>query len=414
MYTESLSHVGRWKSSLAFIYILMQLVLFYPYEIKPVYLPFLNISGTVLMCVFSVLNYLISMTTKPVATNVMKPVILLSVVQWVGFSLCFVNSGQYSAVGGKILLIVYYCSLLVIVISTLGMSKFFKIYNRWILLMAILGVIAWFLSEFRGFSPFYSVLDSAEEGRLIYNYILTFSVHDSNTFSMRYAGFFDEPGAMAQWGLFALLINKVYVKEKWIEIPLIVCLIFTFSMGFYIQLFVYYLLFYANRKNAVYAGFFAAIVILLFYGLSLTQGGDNAVLYERTFGRFTDIIEQGQKSGNFIAVDDREDLANLALQEFLENPLLGTTKTDVYLGDNMFEPLALYGIIGTFFIYFPFLWLFVKSINAKNTDFRNVAIIVLVGVLHRPYHTNVLWNFILFSIIIMSYYSDSLRNKQIT
>ena len=408
---DSSSFVSRWKSILVFLYVLFQLIFFYPYEIMPVFFPFWNISGVGFMLVFTSLNFIISSTATSKSKESLKQVFLLSFVQLIGFTLCFINSGQISAIGGKVILILYYCSLLYVLVSTTGLVYFFKLYNRWILLMAILGTITWVLCEFRGLSPLYFVPDPQEEDRFIYNYLLTFSVHDSDTFNMRYSGYFDEPGAMAQWGLFALLINKLTVKEKWIELPLILCLVFTFSMGFYIQLFAYYLLFYANRKNFVYGLFFLLLSLFLLYGLSLTEGGDFDFIYQRTFGRFSSMVEQGQQSGSYFAVDDRTDLAKLAYNEFLQNPIFGTTKTDLYVGDNIYEPLAMYGIVGTIFIYFPFLWLLRKSIKNRNVILRNVSIIILVGVLHRPFHTNVLWSFILYSIVLMSYYDTA--NKQI-
>lgn len=60
---------------------------------------------------------------------------------------------------------------------------------------------------------------------------------------MRPAGLFDEPGALAFWGVYCLLINKLVFDNKKIELLLIIGLMFTLSMAFYIEIVIYGLLF---------------------------------------------------------------------------------------------------------------------------------------------------------------------------
>lgn len=65
--------------------------------------------------------------------------------------------------------------------------------------MAILGAITWFMVTFMGYGPISIAYDRADE-REIFNYGLTFSKTIQYGFqTIRYSGFFDEPGAMGYW-----------------------------------------------------------------------------------------------------------------------------------------------------------------------------------------------------------------------
>ena len=66
---------------------------------------------------------------------------------------------------------------------------------------------------------------------------------------LRIAGFFDEPGTMAFFLVFALLINKVVFNSKKNEILILISGFFTFSLAFYIIGFFYLLFFYFNFKS---------------------------------------------------------------------------------------------------------------------------------------------------------------------
>ena len=389
------------KCFFAFLLLLFALLLFYPYEITAVY-PFLYPSGSLTWVAISFVIFtgvFVLFRNKKIR-HLPKKIFLLTIIQLVGYLLSFLSQGKFGAFLYQLLLTAQYLLLLFCVFNTTGFIYFFKKYNIWILIMAVCGTIAWALTEFKGFGPLYFVVDQTDTERNLYNYILTFSVHDSTTTAMRYAGFFDEPGAMANWGLFALLINKLFVKSKKIEIPLIISLLFTFSMGFYAQLILYFLFFYTNKKNRG-LGIALLIGIVLFVSVLKNIGEtDENGIYYKSIGRIERILDEANDSNKVASLDSRSEVSSTALEAFLENPLFGSNK-DEYLGDNIFEPLAMYGIIGSLFIYAPFFWLLISSIRRKDKQMLKVMIIIFVGFLHRPFHRTLLWAFVLYSIIAM-------------
>jgi hypothetical protein len=294
-------------------------------------------------------------------------------------------------------------ALVIFISSYVGLDGFYDKYNKWVLLMAILGCITFALVVIIGFHPFYMILDRAD-GRPIYNYILTFSKSEEEWEGiMRYSGFFDEPGAIANWGMYAIIINKLFVKNRRIETFLIVSLLFTFSLGYYVQLVAYLVLFLTSKKNFGQSVFLVLLLGMSIWGISLTKNTEHNEIYEHTFGRIEKVFDQRQDSNNSntFAVDDRAVLTENARKEFVENPLFGTSRSDVRVGNNIYETLALYGIIGSAFILFPFLLLIIWGIKYKDYTLLKCGIVIILGFTHRPFHPNVLYCFILYSIIVM-------------
>lgn len=271
--------------------------------------------------------------------------------------------------------------------------------------MSIMGVIGWALVTFWGMMPFYIVIDRADEDRYIANYLLTFRALDnSNADNMRYAGFFDEPGAMGQWGIFALLFNKIFIKNKRVEFLLIFCLLLTFSMGLYLQFFFYMLFFYGNFKNGTNTIVCLLLVIIVAIGIKMTENTEYDFFYQKTVGRIENIFDESRSSGKVnIAVDNRAKHTEIAYKAFTENPLFGSDKKDLDLGGNFYETLGLYGIVGSFFILSPYLLLLFWSIKYKDKDLFMCFIILVVGFSNRPFHNNLLTYFILYTFIALYY-----------
>ena len=246
----------------------------------------------------------------------------------------------------------------------------------------------------------YFIPDRADE-RFIYNYIITFSKSDPGVEFFRYAGFFDEPGAMAYWGLFTLVINKLFVNDRKLEMVLMIALLLTFSMGYYIQLSIYLMFFRMNSKNIGKSILTIAMIVGLFLLFDLTKDSMQNEIYDATVGRFEDAYDQGRESGNMLDVDSRGGHVEMSREAFLNNPWFGTADTEDAGGNNVYESLSRYGIIGCMFILYPFWLLLIWGIKDKEKDLLKVAIIFILGFTHRPFHANLLTYFILYSIIIM-------------
>ena len=276
--------------------------------------------------------------------------------------------------------------------------------------MAILGTTTWFLVNYFDYSALYSSIDFQNEDRFIDNYLLTFANHNDDTSKFAYSGFFDENGAMGLWGLFALVINKVFVKEEWLEIPLIICLLFTFSMGFYLQLFFYLLFFYVNKTNKSKAVFFVVMGVGLIILVSTLKGTELDFVYEKTIGRFTEMTDT-RNNLSLAGTDNRADLSATALAEFQKNPFWGTSNDQIEVGDNIYEPLAMYGLLGTFIIYFPFIWILIKSIKRKEYLISKAIIIIMMSFFHRPFHSHIIWMIQLYGFMTLYLEFRELKNN---
>ena len=393
--------IFRKKGIGAFILVLIILFCFYPYEFTSVYFRFVprNIFFTVVVTVIVGLLYYFNSRR----TRIPQALFLIAIVQFIGLLIHSIHMkqnlvGQISNVFSVLppLLLVMYVE------STIGLLEFYRRYNRWILIMAVLGTIAWILVTFANFAPLYIVQSRSDVTgeRLISNYLLTFSPSELGV-NMRYAGFFDEPGAMGYWGLYALLINKLFIKEKKLELLLSICLLLTFSMGYYFQFGLYLILFNVNVKNFKRALLYVALLSVIFLGINMTKGTAYNGIYEATVGRVSDSIEQSRESEDALAVDSRSGLTAAGKEQFLKNPLLGSTNEAARYGNNIYEPLAKYGLIGAPLVLFPFLyWLYI-AIMRKDRDFLKAFLVVFLGFTHRPFHIALLYFFVVYSIILM-------------
>lgn len=384
-----------------FFVVLISLFLFYPYEFNSVYLSFLPekeyITAIALLFFLFFYSAIIIKKFKIEALNFI-------ILQAFAIFIVTISHGKFLPVFDYVTKMLLAGTLLGLVNSTMGLQQFYLKYNRWIVLMAILGVIAFFLVSVYGVAPYSEVQDRAD-GRPIFNYLITFSKSDFFSFGMfRYSGFFDEPGAMANWGLFALIINKLFVNDKRLEMVLIVCLLLTFSMGFFVQLIAYLLFFWVFKRTTVGRIWLAAsLIVLLLVLASRTKDTELDFVYGYTIERFTTLAEASESYDAATGFDNRSTMQELAYKEFMKSPLLGSAESDsLYVGDNIFEPLARYGILGSLLLYSPLLYMLFLSLIHKQKDITKAVLLILLGFFHRPIHLNVLSFFIMYSLLVFT------------
>ena len=163
--------------------------------------------------------------------------------------------------------------------SSFGVEDFVKKNNWLIAIQAILGLVA-FLLIFIGVLPSIFSFENVD-GRTAQCFGLTCSnaVYGN---VIRSAGYFDEPGALAGWGIYALVFNALYIKNSKIEKMLIFGLISTLSMAYFIQLALYLVCFKLNFRKANLSLFILLFAIGYFVFI---LDGDNT-LYDLTYGRF--------------------------------------------------------------------------------------------------------------------------------
>ena len=197
---------------------------------------------------------------------------------------------------------------------------------------------------------------------------------------IRIAGFFDEPGAMAFWGVYSLVLNKLFVKNKIIEILLLIGLFFTFSMAYFIQLVLYVIFFYRHKIKVVLA---SIIVFLCIYSFLNNSQNVDYNFYYWTLERF-------EKNSSGKIETNRDDMMKIAKKTFISSPIIGKGENYVehsglYMSDNPFETLAKDGIIGYLIVYSPLFYIMLKSKRKKELLWG--AIILFIGYQQRPFHT---------------------------
>ena len=397
------------KNVIDFLIVALILFVFYPYEFYSAILntPTNLMSSLYVLFFVAIIGLTLLFTRKK--RNIPPFFFVIVIVQCLGYVLCNVIKGSAFPTG-PIMMSCLSVALVLFLSSTSGLNSFFKKYNVWILVMAILGVVAFALSWFGLLGAGIPFLDLSDD-EIMSNYIITFCNNDGEDI-FRYCGYFDEPGAMASWGMYALLFNKMFLKNGKLEKLLIILLLATFSLGYYIQLVAYLLFFHLipNRNRRLGSFLLIIVLVLVYLGLKSFQGTKYQETYDITIGRIETVLDDSKKTG--IAVDDREDFTIQAREEFKKYPIWGTPSGErEEFGNNIYEPLALYGIAGTLLIYFPFLCILIIAIKNRDRNLLKCFIILLLGFSHRPFHDNLLSFFILYSFIVMYY--QQYRTKQV-
>lgn len=185
-----------------------------------------------------------------------KPIndlILIQVFGWIFFSLIHMDTSYYT----RIILLLTTFAILRIQQDEGGSLDFCKTYDVWLVVQAISGTIGILLVLGGLLQPIFKFVEMDMRPGYF------FGLFTTNTYFgglVRNAGFYDEPGALAFWGIYALIINKMFVKNTKIEILLIVGLISTMSVAYFIQLAIYLLVFY--RKQSWKLIMIAAVILI--------------------------------------------------------------------------------------------------------------------------------------------------------
>ncbi len=328
----------------------------------------------------------------------MRNILYVQIFCWVFYSMIHQDTSYFTRI--LYLLITY--MLLKMQYNDDNENNFVKIYDGWISLQAVCGTIGLILVTIGILTPlgFFTEMD----GRRGYFFgLFTTNVYFGGL--VRNAGFFDEPGAMACWGIYALLLNKLFVKNKVIEYALIIGLISTLSMAYYIQLAGYLLLFYRKRTWKL------ILIVVTIYMASRVIASYNTELSNAIFGRF----EYNESTGK-LAGDNRSDLVDTCWKIFCDYPIFGmgaralasseTAQTYGFVGANFFTGWAADGLIGAFVSYLPLIMIF--QMGRFDKKYYGVGLILLIGFLQRPYDSaQLLFPLLTYSILLHGYMSES-------
>lgn len=258
--------------------------------------------------------------------------------------------------------------------------------------MAIAGCFTFFLVLFFAYTPLFSFVNP--DGRSAYCFGPTCSNFYLGNI-IRYSGFFDEPGAMAYWGIYALLFNRLFIRNPRLERLLMICLILTLSLAYYIQLSFYILFFKIKNIEKFCIAFLACVVMIGAIYLSKDTQYD---VYKFTFFR----LERNDMTGTMQG-DNRSDLSEIAKKYFLTAPIMGIgakKATEIaYMADNPYDILAKDGIVGMIVTYIPLIIVFFTYY--KNRTILCVLFILGVGYLQRPFHVDLLHPMMLYLMTIL-------------
>ena len=243
------------------------------------------------------------------------------------------------------------------------------------------------------------------------NFILTFTntiFYLGDSFVIRVAGFFDEPGTFGFYIIFLLIINKLLNYSKRAEWLLIVSGMITTSLAFYIIIVVYLIFFYLNKKSFMYFLIFFVVFgsISLYINNAKDKSSLNTQIYLLTLGRFHPSEEPDQ----LIAGNNRYRQTAVAIKVFVENPVFGygPTAAEEDTGKynaNFMGPFALHGFVGTTFLFLPVIYIMfftlgplLKSPLRIDTISLRCTLIILMQYLQRPH---IIGFFTYFTIILL-------------
>lgn len=359
------------------IFVILMLLSAYPYIFDTI----LGIPEEKIMnIVFFALSIVVFMSTsgKWMKYDIVNLSFVVQCVAWLFFSIYHRDSSYYT----RIFFLVFTYIVLQILFRRQSVVKFGFAYNNIVTLQAVLGAVA-FILVFVGVLP--PLYEFARGGRIISFYGLTCTNITVGNF-IRVAGFFDEPGALASWGIFALIINKIIYDNRKIELFLIISLFFTFSAAYFILLPLYLLFFYRfNTKKIIIS--LIVLIPLIFLGIKVLN--DNEYFRWITIERF----EGGEVRSK------RMDYADEALIVFKKNISMGQGGRKLEeqfegVNDNPYEILAKDGIIGYIITYLPLLLLCIKFRKNRNVLFG--SLILFICYQQRPFHINEMHHFMLY------------------
>lgn len=366
-------------------------------------------------CVFSLMGYLphykwnilvllflcilYAMTSKAYFCIPQK-LIRIVILQIVGNAIWFVLHSDAS----YITRIVFVSTAAMVVVIDLRKNNplLIKIFVYWVTLQGVLSFVGLLLCLFGLIEP----LSTFEEmdGRIGYNFVFFTTNTYLGTF-VRPAGFFDEPGALACWGIYAMILNRLIVKKKSVEYILMGTLFITQSLAYFVQLALFLFYFYKKSLRKMLIPVMIPICVM---GWIVNQSD---LYYNSTVGR----LEYDKSSGQFVG-DSRVETREKAKYVFSQSPIIGVgaSKMVNYYGNkigdmsgNIYTFLAADGILGQLIMWIPYFYLFFV-LGKQRRDVRWGTLILFVGLMQRPFD----YNQLLFPLIIYATIGTLFFEKQ--
>ena len=336
----------------------------------------------------------------PFVPKPISKIIIFQIIVWLIYSFVYMDSSYLT----RVFLLLITFSILGLQLSYRNKFEFIRTYNFWLASQAFAGAIGFVLVIFGLLQPISGFIQMDGRPGAFYGLFTTNAVFDG---FVRNAGFYDEPGSLAGWGIFALLLNKLYINNKKIEYLLLFSLISTLSMAYFIQVTAYFFFFYKNQRKKILLPIFLFLFVLI--GISFFNEG----IGEAIFGRFILDDQTGTFSGN-----NRIELMERCFNIFTTSPWIGVGATNLatvvaenegFMGANFFVNWAADGFLGFVITYIPLL--FLLKLGKRKRQYKYAFIIILLGYLQRPYtDTQLLYPLIQYTLLLFAYLDVSKHN----
>lgn len=318
--------------------------------------------------------------------------------------------GFYSAL---LLRLFFVCGSMIIIHNIFGWKMFIKSFINIMIVFAVLGVIGFFLG-LAGFKPLSTFQNP--DTRTAFNYFFTFSNAVLNVGGidiLRVASYFDEPGTFGFFLVFAILCNRLLDFSVKKEFVFIVGGLFTFSLAFYVLIFLYLLLFYFSYKN-IGRLFLFSIILMLFFSIIHYKQDDSPTwktLHRITLGR----LERIEGDTSFVG-DNRSELLKKAYDLWQKEFFWGGSPSVIFekhgfYGANILAPLADHGFIGGIVYFLPIIYATLVSIMKRNRKYVFIVVILWLQYFQRP-NLSALFEYLCI-LFIINLFNDKERNQPV-
>ena len=196
--------------------------------------------------------------------NPVNPVRRFSLLLFVIFYL-YASLYQYEDKNMLGMLWAFVRTIILITIFLISEENWLKIYNKFVLVYSVLlvpSLIVYFLVYWGNVSLPYKILSPLNELKEYLYIAYPFLIMEDSFESIRFCGYFDEPGVIGTISGVLLVTNRCHLKD-WKNIILLISGIFSFSLFFYVILFLYIILFGSKSSKIVVMVIVSFILLFL-------------------------------------------------------------------------------------------------------------------------------------------------------
>ncbi len=301
----------------------------------------------------------------------------------------------------KLLLVLLYFLLVYNLINLDYMIKGIIIFIVINLISASIGI---FIMPFT--TPFQAIVDY--DNRTLFNYLICFSKAGysmGDIIIRRPSGWLDEPGQVAFLIMHAHFINQIYIKNKKLNILLIIGGILTTSLAFIMYLSLYFLISIYKIRLKYLILLIVSFVILIFSYIKYAENNKNLVTI--AIDKFlVERLTMSNDSDKVFKGDNRTERIKNDLHLFYDFPLLGVGSEKYEMlgslyGSNIMSWGAEYGIFTFVALFLPYIIIMLLLLKNKQILYFFHFLILFFFYIQRPSFTTPIYVFLLILILLI-------------